>query len=232
MSRLLDLSRSVLGPKYSGDALRDALREHLGGLTLAQTLHPLVIPAVNVTRCLSKVFKSPHAKGSRGDEGVRLVDAAMASCAAPAYFPAVKIGGELFADGGLFAVAPDQVALHEAQHFIGIDPARVRMLSVGTATAGYRPSRDIDDDAGAVGWLSGGRLVLTLIAVQQQHVQAMMEDRLGARYLRLDAQWPIGAGLGVDVASDKAANVLLELSARTVGEVSGVKLRTFLAEEG
>jgi uncharacterized protein len=231
VSRLLDLSRSVLGPKYSGNALREALRDHLGDLTMAQTLHPLVIPAVNVTRCVSKVFKSPHAKGSRGDEGVRLIDAAMASCAAPAYFPSVQIDGELFADGGLFAVAPDQVALHEAQHFIGIDPEQVRMLSVGTATRGYRPSRDIDDDAGAVGWLSGGRLVLTLIAVQQQHVQAMMEDRLGNRYLRLDAQWPIDAGLGVDVASDKAAKTLLDLAVLTVGDQSDPKLRAFLTGE-
>jgi hypothetical protein len=36
-------------------------------------------------------------------------------------------------------VAPDQIALHEAQHFLGIAPQRVSMLSVGTATSRYRP---------------------------------------------------------------------------------------------
>jgi len=232
VSRLLDLSRSVLGPKYSGAALREALRERLGERTLADTLHPLVLPAVNVTRCVSKVFKSPHARGSRGDERIALIDATLASCAAPAYFPSVDIGGQLYADGGLFAVAPDQVALHEAQHFMGADGERVRMLSVGTATMGYQPGSSLDDDAGAVGWLSGGRLILTLIAVQQQHVQAMMEDRLGARYLRLDAPWPRDAGLGVDVATDKAAQLLLALAEQTVSQASGVRLRAFVQAAG
>lgn len=232
VGRLLDLSRSVLGPKYSGVALREALRERLGDRTLAQTLHPLVLPAVNVTRCVSKVFKSPHARGSRGDEHVRLLDATLASCAAPAYFPAVAIGGQLYADGGLFAVAPDQVALHEAQHFMGVDAAQVRMVSVGTATIGYQPSGGVDDDAGAVGWLSSGRLILTLIAVQQQHVQAMMEDRLGARYLRLDAAWPHGAGLGVDVATGEAADRLLALAEQAVAQASSAKLRAFLQAAG
>ena len=228
VSRLLDLSRSVLGPKYTGHALRSALEERLGQRTMAETLHPLVLPAVNVTRCVSKVFKSPHARGSRGDERVRLLDATLASCAAPAYFPSVQIGGELYADGGLFAVAPDQVALHEAQHFMGVDPERVRMLSVGTATVGYQPSSGVDDDAGAVGWLSSGRLILTLIAVQQQHVQAMMEDRLGVRYLRLDAPWPRQGGLGVDVATDKAADTLLAMAEQSIAQASSTRLRVFV----
>jgi uncharacterized protein len=228
VSRLLDLTRSVLGPKYSGMALRGALEKHLGQRTMADTLHPLVLPAVNVTRCVSKVFKSPHARGSRGDQHVRLLDATLASCAAPAYFPSVEIDGALYADGGLFAVAPDQVALHEAQHFMGIAPEQVRMLSVGTATMGYQPRSGIDDDAGAVGWLSSGRLILTLIAVQQQHVQAMMEDRLGTRYFRIDAPWPRDAGLGVDVATEAAAHTLIDLAERTVAETSASRLRAFV----
>lgn len=232
VGRLVDLGRSVLGPKYTGHALREALRQSLGERTLADTLHPLVMPAVNVTRCVTKVFKSPHARGSRGDERVSLLDATLASCAAPAYFPSVRIGGDLFADGGLFAVAPDQVALHEAQHFMGIDPAQVRMLSVGTATMGYQPSSGVDEEAGAVGWLTDGRLILTLIAVQQQHVQAMMEDRLGARYLRLDAPWPRDAGLGVDVATDKAGEVLLGLAEQALAQQPGARLNSFLQASG
>jgi predicted acylesterase/phospholipase RssA len=228
VARLLDLSRSVLGPKYSGAALRTALQAQLGDRTLAETLHPLVLPAVNVTRCVSKVFKSPHARGSRGDERVRLVDATLASCAAPVYFPSIEIGGQLYADGGLFAVAPDRVALHEAQHFMGVEPERVRMLSIGTAIAGYQPSGGVSDDAGAVAWLSSGRLILTLMAAQQQHVQAMMEDRLGMRYLRLDAPWPRDAGLGVDVATDKAAATLLALAEQTVAQASAARLRAFM----
>ncbi|MEP7296430.1 MAG: CBASS cGAMP-activated phospholipase [Burkholderiales bacterium] len=228
IARLLDMSRSVLGPKYSGVELRDALAKRLGDRTLRDARHPLVLPAVNVTRGQTKIFKTPHAAASTGDEQVTMLDAAMATCAAPAYFPAVRVGGDLFADGGLFAVAPDQVALHEAEHFMGIDPARVRMLSIGTATAGYQPSGGVEEDAGAVGWLSGGRLILTLIAVQQQHVQAMLEDRLGERYLRLDAHWPEDAGLGIDVATPEAAKLLLALAEKTVRGLDAERLSAFL----
>ena len=228
VSRLIDLSRSVLGPKYDGAALRAALTDHLGEATLDQALHSLVIPSVNVTRSQTKVFKTPHSRASRGDEDIRAVEVAMATCAAPAYFPSVPIKGELFADGGLFCVAPDQVAMHEAEHFMGVALNRVRMLSIGTGTLGYQPAAGVSDDAGAVGWLTDGRLLLTLISVQQQHVQAMMEDRLTSRYLRLDAPWPQHAGLGIDVATAESARVLTGMAQETMRSTPLRRLDSFL----
>jgi predicted acylesterase/phospholipase RssA len=216
VGKLLDLARSVWGPKYSGAALERALAEHLRDQTLADALHPVVVPAVNVTTSMTKIFKTPHSPKSRGDEAVRAVDVAMATCAAPAYFPSRKIGRQLFADGGMFAVAPDLVALHEAEQFMDIDLGDVSMLSIGTATLQYRPAERIAADDGAVGWLSEGRLVLTLISVQQQHVQAMVQDRLGGRHVHLDAVWPARAGLGIDVATPAAARVLQELARDTL----------------
>lgn len=229
MSRLLDLSRSVLGPKYSGEALREALQAEIGERRLVDALHPLVVPAVDVGACATKVFKTPHTPASQGDGALRAVDVAMAACAAPAYFPAVRVGRGLYADGGLFAVAPDQVALHELEHFMGADAQHVSMLSIGTATAHYRPADGVRDDAGAVGWLTDGRLVLTMLSVQQQHVQAMLEDRLGERYLRLDAEWPPDAGLGIDVATPRAVETLAALARKTVAEADPVRLGAFLS---
>jgi predicted acylesterase/phospholipase RssA len=218
----------VLGPKYSGQALRTALEQNFGDHTLADAVHAVVIPAVDVSHSVTKVFKTPHARTSTGDEALRAVDVVLATCAAPAYFPAVPIGDRLYADGGLFAVAPDQVALHEVEHFMGVDAARVRMLSVGTATAGYQPADAVEADSGAVGWLTDGRLILTLISVQQQHVHAMMEDRLAARYLRLDAPWPADAGLGIDVATRAAAETLCALAKETLAQADARRLRAFL----
>ena len=233
VARLRDLTRSVLGPKYNGVALNKALAKHLGRRTLAEALHPVVVPAVNITLSQTKVFKSPHAAGSRGDEGVRAASVAMATSAAPAYFPAVRVGPHLYADGGLFAVAPDQVAMHEAEHFLRVDASRIRMLSIGTATRDYRPSSDVAETDGAVDWLADGRLLLTLISVQQQHVQAMMEDRLRDRYLRLDADWPQEAQLGIDVATAEAAEVLSGLAEQTLQEARTQRaVKRFLAAGG
>lgn len=228
VGRLLDLTRSVLGPKYTGEALRSALTAILGERVLRDAMHPLVIPAVNVSLSQTKVFKTPHAPASRGDEDVRAVDVAMATSAAPAYFPSVQVGPHLYADGGIFAVAPDQVALHEVEHFLKIPLARVRMLSVGTATTGYKPDEGVSADDGAVGWLSDGRLILTTVSVQQQHVQAMLEDRLDQRYLRLDAPWPKAAGLGIDIATAEAADRLVTMARETLDGLEARQLDDFV----
>lgn len=228
MSRLIDLSRAVLGPKYAGHALREALATHFGEQRLQDASHAVVIPAVDVATCTTKIFKTPHAEASRGDGGLLAADVAMAACAAPAYFPSVRVGGHLYADGGLFAVAPDQVALHEAEHFIGIEPAHIEMLSIGTAARHYQPAGGVQEDAGAVSWLAEGRLVLTMISAQQQHVQAMVEDRLADRYLRLDADWPVDGGLGIDVATPDAVRSLVELARRTLQAADTQALDRFL----
>ena len=228
VTRLLDLSRSVMGPKYTGEALRKELTRHFGKRTLGDALHAVVVPAVDVTRSVTKVFKTPHAQASLGDAGLSAVDVTLATCAAPAFFPCVKVGDKLYADGGLFAVAPDQVALHEAELFMGAKPSKVRMLSVGTATMGYQPTEKPEADVGAVGWLTDGRLILTMISVQQQHVQAIMEDRLADRYMRLDAPWPAQAGLGIDIATKQAAQTLTALGQQTLAGLDEERLQKFL----
>ena len=138
------------------------------------------------------------------------------------------MGDKLYADGGLFAVAPDQVALHEAELFMGAKPSKVRMLSVGTATMGYQPMEKPEADVGAVGWLTDGRLILTMISVQQQHVVAVMEDRLEDRYMRIDAPWPARAGLGIDIATRSAALTLTALGRETVAQLDAQRIRAFL----
>lgn len=224
VGKLRDLTRSVLGPKYDGEALRHVLVENLGRATLADALHPVVIPATNITLSQTKIFKTPHAPRSRGDEKRHAVSVALATSAAPAYFPAVRIGRYLYADGGMFAVAPDQVAMHEAEHFMEVPIWRQRMLSIGTGTAHYAPSGKASERDGAVDWLSEGRLVLTLISVQQQHAQAMVEDRLGGRYLHLDGEWPRDAGLGIDVATPSAVSTLTRMAKETMRKVDTKRL--------
>ena len=71
------------------------------------------------------MFMTPHAPASRGVCRLRPVDVAMAACVAPSYFLSVHIGRYIDEDGGLLAVASDQVALHELKHFLGVDPGRV-----------------------------------------------------------------------------------------------------------
>ena len=90
------------------------------------------------------------------------------------------------------------------------------------------PADQIEADAGAVGWLNDGRLILTMISVQQQHVVAVMEDRLEDRYMRIDAPWPARAGLGIDIATRSAALTLTALGRETVAQLDAQRIRAFL----
>ena len=49
---------------------------------LGDALHAVVVPAVDVTRSVTKVFKTPHAQASLGDAGLSAVDVTLATCAA------------------------------------------------------------------------------------------------------------------------------------------------------
>jgi len=81
----------------------------------------LTIPAVSVETYGPKVFKTPHIGDLTHDRQVRLIDACLASAAAPLFFPLHPIGknegyyrNDFFVDGGLWANNPSLVGLLEA----------------------------------------------------------------------------------------------------------------------
>src|SRR5947208_10008306 len=60
---------------------------------------------------------SPHKDASPAS----LLDAALATAAAPTYFPSHKVGNETILDGGLIANAPELIAITEAIRWRKID---------------------------------------------------------------------------------------------------------------
>ena len=140
----------------------------------------VIIPAVNLTKGRPQVFKTPHHPSFVRDHRLSLVDVALATSAAPTYFPLHAIGGELFADGGLYANAPDLLALHEAEHFLGRSIDDVHVLSVGTTTAQFSLAHATGADLGWLGWMKGQRLAQAMIGAQQINADAMLGHRLGA----------------------------------------------------
>jgi patatin-like phospholipase/acyl hydrolase len=85
--------RNVLGPKYSPDALRQAIEGVVGQKTLADAKTRLLVPAYDATMGRVYVFKTPHVPpGDARDADKRAVDVALATSAAPTYFPAHEVG--------------------------------------------------------------------------------------------------------------------------------------------
>lgn len=106
-------------PKFGQAELRGTIEEIVGAdLTMGDLFHRVMVPAVNLTKGKPQVFKTAHHPTFVRDWRLKVVDVALATSAAPTYFPIHRIGGEMFADGGLYANSPDQLALHEAEHFL------------------------------------------------------------------------------------------------------------------
>jgi patatin-like phospholipase/acyl hydrolase len=188
LNALVDLFRQLNRPKFSGIALRGSIAAMLGAdTTLADLPHAALIPTFCVSDGTPRLFAAGPWAGAEERE-LLAVDVAMATSAAPVYFPLVELAGGLHTDGGLYATAPDLLALHEMERRGGWTDGEVAMLSIGTATAGFRLERSLGRQFGLAQWADKHRLVRALMAAQERITERMLGERLGERYLRLDAE--------------------------------------------
>jgi uncharacterized protein len=222
-ARRSDVLRSAFSPKYDGADLRRTITEIIGGDTLLGHIkHPCLIPTVSLTKGGPQIFKTDHHPDFQRDHRLRAVDVAMATSAAPSYFPIAEIGDGLYADGGLYANSPDLLALHEAEHFLRADPREIRLLSIGTTTAKFSFAHGSGLRFGMWQWAMGQRLVQAILSSQQQVVDSMIRHRLSERYVRLDYQQSREQeqSLGLDTANATAQRTIRAMADTTVQGVA------------
>jgi predicted acylesterase/phospholipase RssA len=161
-----------------------------------------------------KLLGSSGTGPARDALGLSLMDAMLATSAAPGHFRTHSAAARHLVDGGLAANAPDLVALRLAQDmWPGAD---VRLLSVGTANplAGRDPTKL---PSRGVSW-AGPALELSMHA-QETAAVAECQRALGAdRYLRLNSH-PSADQAGkvsLDLATTESTNILLSLADETI----------------
>ncbi len=228
----VDLFRYRSRPRYSTEALRSAVTQLIHkDATLGDALHPVAIPAVNVTQGRPQVFKTRHKTEWKRDAKLKALDVAIATSAAPTFFELAEVDGNLYADGGLFANAPDLVAIHEAEHFFGVPVEMQRLLSVGTTTKSYSVSFGAGRQFGIADWMEDLRLFSVTISSQQQFVDQLVTHRMGERYFRLDFEpsQEQAKDLGLDVATDVAKKTLIALASKATTDVLGTRLSHYIS---
>lgn len=225
----------LISSKYDAAPLGEVVDAILPvGATLADARHPLVIPALNLTTGKQQILKTRHNAEWTRDSRYSAKEIALATAGAPIYFPISSLDNQLFADGGLFANAPDLVALHEANKFFGKPDSAVRMLSVGTLSSTYALPASTERKRGVWQWLRPTEfpLIQTILAVQQQFSIQIVEHRLGDDHVRIDGEPPdaVMRDVGLDKASPESQEVLLGLAAKHVTDVIGTaRVQQFLA---
>jgi len=131
--------QATWGGKYSNKSLEANLKKVFGEKTLGELNNLVCIPSFNLTQGTTRVFKYPHPEGGFfKDKDVPLVDAALATSAAPTYLPIHRYENELYVDGGVWANNPSLCGVLEAlDYFVGEDKAydRIDLLSIPSVEA-------------------------------------------------------------------------------------------------
>lgn len=123
--------RSARHHAYDPEPLRKHLLKVFGKRTLGEAMRRLCIPSFDGFTEVN-VFKTPHHPDYRLDWREELLTIAMATAAAPSYFPVYRDRGRYFADGGVWANDPVMIGLVDALICNHLERRQVYILSLGT----------------------------------------------------------------------------------------------------
>lgn len=228
-SRLRKIGCGIFISKYSNRALKSALSDAFGETTLGDIKargKSVLVTAFSVTTGKPRIFKTNHSDDLTRDDGYRLQDIALASAAAPTYFPLVRLESpvnqseERYGDGGVFANHPALLGYAEAVSHLRIDPADVRILSLST------PRADLSERAserslfqqyllsrGLISWgtkLAGVMIDSTsMIAHETLRRLLSWRNNTDAHYVRIVLEKP--RGLGLDIVTKNSTETLQQL---------------------
>jgi patatin-like phospholipase/acyl hydrolase len=118
--------------KYDDAPLHAALESKFKGRLLGESSTRLVIPSASLETGEVHIFKTAHHPRFERDYLVPVVDVAMATAAAPTYFPThITEFGTPLIDGGMWANNPAGLAAVEAIGILEWNPGTFRILSIG-----------------------------------------------------------------------------------------------------
>ena len=178
------------GSRYSQKPLEEILRDCLPDMTMGEISMPLIVTSSDISTGGIQVFKSRYLADLNfpyvRDRDIPLVEAILASSAAPTYFDPVQVGDGLLADGGLWANNPSILAVTEAMSKFRRSVDQIHILSVGTghSVKMYRRKRFWGI---FTGW-GHKKLISYFLNLQSQSSSNITKLILEDRYVRLDPE--------------------------------------------
>ncbi|MDN6868907.1 CBASS cGAMP-activated phospholipase [Aeromonas caviae] len=217
--RYLRSLRLPFTSRYSANPLKKILTEVFKDQTIGDLHTPVIIPAVNATTGMVQMFKTPHHPDFKQDWKNKLVDVALATSAAPTYFPAHVFNDCIYVDGGLVANSPALAAIHEAGQFFNVKDMKssVAVLQIGTMGAQMTLAPKASwltpwfSEGYITRWGSGSQLIeLTLSSNETLHNHVAGHIIAPDNFVILDEK-PTqhqSSAISLDNASDRSANIL------------------------
>jgi patatin-like phospholipase/acyl hydrolase len=175
--------------KYSDEPLRRALNHSgaFGDRKLGESKSRLVIPSFSLAHNQVRVFKTPHHQRLRTDWQIPAWKVAMATSAAPTFFPVCgHVEDSRLIDGGVWANNPTVVGIAEAVSMLGCHLEDIRVFSLGTTDARIK-RRQALDGGGILQWIRKSDVVDILMRGQSVGTNGLAEHLIGPdNILRID----------------------------------------------
>lgn len=223
-NRLLGkIKQATFSSKYSDYELREALSRVFGKKILADCETNVLIPVSNITTGLPRIIKNDHSPNLTLDNRHTLVDVAMATTAAPTYFPIQSISTmpkpeEQFVDGGLYANNPSLHGIQEAYRYFINKPntsfKKYSLLSIPTLHENFSYKRKLKILKRPV-ILWGTKLLPLMMDLQSTstdfHIKYLNETLKGD-YLRIETPKLTKSEnklIALDNASERSLDVLI-----------------------
>ena len=161
LSKLNSMYRQYFkGGKYTSEALNNALYETFGEKCIGDSKNLLCIPSYSITENKPCIIKYDHnANGSihNRDNKLKCIDVALATSAAPTYFPIVhnESLGKYLVDGGVFSNNPALVGVIEAiRFFVGTGKIydNAKILSISSLKKQNKEAHIINRNRAFINW--------------------------------------------------------------------------------
>ena len=180
--------------KFNGKALKKILEDTFGEVKLGELNNLVCIPSFNLTSGMPRIFKYPHKEGDFFmDKDIPIVDAALATSAAPTYLPIHNYNDTLFIDGGVWANNPTMCGLLEALKFFvgeGKVYSHVEILSIASISQASGWPSGVRSRRSFIGWRS--KLIQTSMDGQAYFTHFFLENAINrinkmAKYVRIES---------------------------------------------
>jgi patatin-like phospholipase/acyl hydrolase len=192
---------------YQNDNIKNALFTLFGNRKIGDLKHRIIIPVINYTTGTPQTIKTRHHEKFLKDYRWPLVDVALATSAAPCYFPIFGKHNGDFLDGGLIANNPGLFACIEALKYLGCDLEDIYQLHIGTL------SSKVTSPCNRRGFgINLKRLVSLILSCQEQSTGQIIKLLLGERYYSVDTSVAPNQEklIKLDKTSNDAEKVLIQ----------------------
>ncbi|HXB80816.1 MAG TPA: CBASS cGAMP-activated phospholipase [Bradyrhizobium sp.] len=219
--------RALQHHRYKADKLEALLKSAFSEKTLGEAQRRLCVPSFDGFTEVN-VFKTPHHADYKMDWKERMLTVAMATAAAPAYFPIYKDGGRFFADGGVWANNPIMIGLVDALVCYGLERRQVHILSLGCGDTEIRFTENQIVHGGLVDWYE---IISSAMHLQSQNAMGQAGLLIGHdQLLRLNAPSMPDNPIALD-DYDRAKSELPTIAAELVSTNGQAIQDRFLYEE-